>query len=295
LALVLLCATFVLAITLWGVYHATIGAYAVLDDVEIAHHAANQARLQLGFRVVSPGKVYYRRRSGDISTEVIDYFHTPGEVQRSWSWAYEPGKNIEVSLSFRRGMLRCSRTERFPTSNRVDIVFLIDTTGSMSRSIAELTEKCAAFSEVLSRQSLQHRFALIGFGDAKEKHWLDKYGFTSDVSELRRWATGIKRFDGGDLPESALDALQEALKLPFDPAAMRRFYLVTDAPYHSPTQSGATADQVAERLSAERVILHVFCRREYQADYAKLLAESGHFQEIDSFGKVLSEGCILED
>ena len=293
---VLLAAAVVLLIAVvWSVYHATVGAYAVLDDVRIAHDPANQARLLFSFRVVSPGKVYYRRTSGNVATDVIDYFHAAGEVQRSWSWTYEPGKSLDVTVWFRRGLLRRVRAEQFPTSSRADIVFLIDTTGSMSRSIAELKEKCVTFSEALTKQALEHRFALIGFGDAKEGAWLDKHGFTSDVGQLRKSVDGIKRFDGGDLPESALDALEEALTIPCDPAAIRRFYLVTDAPFHDPARTGATARQIAQRLEAERVVLHVFSRREYRQEYVRLLGDSGRFQEIESFGKVLSEGCILED
>lgn len=295
LAVVLALAVIVLISILWGVYHATVGAYAAVDAVQITHDPANQAKVLFGFRVLSPGKVYYRRSSGAISTDLIDYFHSAGDAQRAWSWAYEPGGSIEVALWARRGLTRHVRTERFPTSNRADIVFLIDTTGSMGRSIAELKEKCAAFSEGLSKQSLRYRFALVGFGDAKEGQWLDRYDFTDNVEELRKSVGGIKRFDGGDLPESALDALQEGLSLPFGADAIRRFYLVTDAPYHDPAQSGATSQQVALQLKEHRVVLHVFSRREYQQDYAKILGDAGRFHEIESFGKALGEGCILED
>lgn len=280
---------------LWAVHHATVGAYAALDNVQISHDPANQAKVLFTFRVTSPGKVYYRRTSGDISTDLIDYFHTPGDAQRAWSWAYEPGRNIEVALWARRGLVRQTRCEEFPTTNRADIVFLIDTTGSMSRSIAELQEKCLAFSEALGKQALVCRFALLGFGDARQGPWLDKYDFTSDVGVLRNSVAGIKRFDGGDLPESALDALEQGMSLSFTPGAMRLFYLVTDAPYHDPARSGASGAEVARRLQAASVLLYVFSRREFQGDYARLIGESGRFQEIGGFGKVLSEGCILED
>ena len=49
---------------------------------------------------------------------------------------------------------------------------------------------------------------------------------------------------------------------------MRRFYLVTDAPYHEPAKSGATAKDIADRLAKEQVLLYVFSRPEYAADYA---------------------------
>lgn len=280
---------------LWAVHHATVGAYAALNNVQITQDPANQAKVLFTFHVTSPGKVYYRRTSGDISTDLIDYFHTPGDAQRAWSWAYQPGRNIEVALWARRGLVQQTRCEEFPTTNRADIVFLIDTTGSMSRSIAELQEKCLAFSEALGKQALRCRFALLGFGDARQGPWLDKYDFTSEAGSLRKSVAGIKRFDGGDLPESALDALEQGLSLSFTPGAMRLFYLVTDAPYHDPGHSGATGADIARRLKTANGLLYVFSRREFQEHYARLIGASGRFQEIGSFGKVLSEGCILED
>jgi len=285
----------VLTGVLWGVHRATVGAYAVLEDVAVTRNRANQGRLELSFNVVSPGKVHYRRRCGAIETDVIDTLLAPGPVTRSWSWIYEPGQDIDVTLWYRRGLFRATYTESFPTATRADIVILIDTTGSMSREIAELREKCVAFSERLNRQALEHRFALIGFGDAEEGPWLDVHGFTADVNRFQRSVGRVKRFDGGDLPESALDALEEALNLPLDRDAVRRFYLVTDARFHEPARSGATVADIAARLQDQRVLLYVFSRRQYEADYAGLLGETGRFQEIENFGNVLGEGRVLED
>jgi hypothetical protein len=295
LAVILAVAVALLLAVLFSLHRATIATYAVLDDVVITRHPSSQGRLEISFRVASPGKVYYRRTSGGIETDVIDYFRREGPVERSWAWVFEPGKEIDVRLWHRRGPLWRSVGQRFPTFDRADIVILIDTTGSMDRSIKELQEKCLTFSEQLTRQSLAHRFALIGFGDAQESAWLDKHEFTGDVGEFRRWVGQIKRFDGGDLPESALDALEEALALPMDPQAMRRFYLVTDAQYHEPTRFGAHAAEIAKRLEQQRVLLSVFGRPQSRSDYEKLLQTTGRFQEIENFGKVLSEGRVLED
>ena len=284
-----------LAIVLWVVYSSSIGAYAVLDDVAITRHQANQGRLDISFRVTKPGKVYYRRTSGSVDTELVDYFNSTGEVSRSWAWVYEPGKDIEVTLRYRGGLLRRTERKQFSTADRADIVILIDSTGSMTRFIDELKEKCVAFSKQLNKQALGHRFALIGFGDVEEAPWLDVHEFTGDVSEFQQSVSRIERFDGGDFPESALDALEEALSLPFDEEAIRRFYLVTDAQYHEPSRSGQSAAEVAGQLDEQRVLLHVFSRSQYEDDYRKLLAQAGRFEEIENFGRMLSEGRVLED
>lgn len=284
-----------LVVTLGSVYRATIGSYAVLADVHVRQEPLSPGRLELSYRVLSPGKVYCRRTGGGIVAELVDYYPAPCEVQRPWAWVYRPGAPIEMVLHYRRGLWGGSYRARFATAQRVDIVVLIDTTGSMDPSIAELKARCVAFAEQLRRQSLRPRFALLGFGDTSEPDWLDRHGFTSAIDEFQMWVEGLRRFDGGDLPESALDALEEALALPLDKKALRRFFLVTDADYHEPSRSGATAQQIADRLAQEGVLLYVFSRPEYEAMYRVLLGKLGRFQEVENFGRLLAEGRVLED
>ena len=285
----------VLIVVLWGVYRSTVGGYAVIDGIEIRQHPLQQGRLQIKFRVLTGGKVHCRRTSGDSETELVDYFSGPCEVDRPWSWPYQPGKPLRLTLWYRRGLFRQTHTVSFATLDQADIVVLMDTTGSMGPSIKQLKAKCAAFSEQLDHQALKHRFALIGFGDAKRPPWIDQHGFASDVEQFVGWVDRVGRFDGGDLPESALDALERALQLPLQQQALRRFYLVTDAEYHEPSQSGATAEQLAARLEQQGVLLSVFSKPEFRAKYEKLTGESGMFREIESFGEVLSRGRVLED
>jgi len=278
-----------------SVYRWTGGSYAALDKVRIERHPASQGRIEIAFDVRSPGRVRYLRTSGSHRTELIDYFSQSGPVERSWAWSYEPGEDIEVSLTYRRGLWRKTAMTPFPTATSADIVVLIDTTGSMSPSLKQLQAKCGQFSEQLTRQALPHRFALIGFGDTGDGEWIDAHEFTRDVGEFRTQVSAVSRYDGGDLPESALDAIEAALKLPFDDSAMRRFYLVTDATFHAPAASGASAADLAARLEEERVHLEVFSRPQFEQDYRVLLGASGKFFEVENFGKVLEEGRVLED
>jgi hypothetical protein len=304
LAVALAAGAVLLAIVAAALYWAIVGPYAVLDEVSIQQHPASQGRLQISFRVLKPGKVCYRRISGGVTTDLVDYFEATGAgkvAKRSWSWPYTPGDDIEVAIWYRSGLLRRSRAESFPTVTyrRVDVVILMDTTESMEPWIDQLRKKCGQFSAQLKQQSLAHRFALVGFGDTamldREGKWCQLHPFTADVAQFQEKVGRVKRFEGGDLPESALDAVEEALKLPLDDGAVRRFYLVTDATFHKKTQAGHTAADVAKLLAEKRVLLYVFSRRQFEDDYAELLGDGGKFLDIRSFGKVLSEGKVLED
>ena len=115
-----------------SVYHWTVGSYAALDNLRIERQPASQGRIEIAFDVRSPGRVRYLRTSGGHRTELIDYFAKPGPVERSWSWSYEPGSDIQVSLTYRQGLWRRTLSAPFPTCTSADIVILIDTTGSMS-------------------------------------------------------------------------------------------------------------------------------------------------------------------
>ncbi len=284
-----------LVVVLWGVYRSTVGGYAAIDRIEVRQHPLKQGRLLIKFRVLTGGKVHCRRTSGSGETVLVDHFSGPCEVDRPWSWTYQPGKPLRLTIWYRRGLFRREHTVSFPTLGQADIVVLMDTTDSMGPSIKQLKAECAAFSEQLDHQALKHRFALIGFGDAKRPPWVDDRGFAADVGQFVGWVGRIGRFDGGDLPESALDALDRALKLPMEKKALRRFYLVTDAEYHEPSQSGATAEQLAARLEEQGVLLSVFSKPQFRAKYEKLTGESGKFREIEDFGEVLSRGRMLED
>jgi hypothetical protein len=285
----------VLMLVFMWLYHSGIQSYAVLENVDISRKPSHQGRIRISFSVVKPGRVLYERTSGSIRTEVADYFDRPGDVQRNWSWVYEPGEDIQIGVWYRGSFWRRSCTAHLPTEKQADIVVLMDTTGSMSHCIEVLKHKCIDFSNRLTEQSLEHRFALIGFGDTHEEEWFDKHDFTDDVEQFQRWVSTIKRFDGGDVPESSLDAIELALSLPFHKNAIRRIILVTDAPFHEITASGAKVADISARLQQQHIFLEVFSRAVFQSNYADLVGDSGKFESLEDFGKVLAEGRILED
>ncbi|MDO4550133.1 MAG: vWA domain-containing protein [Planctomycetia bacterium] len=295
LRIVLVITSIIVLFLLVWIHQKTIGKYAVLKDVLITQNPCNQGQVEISFEVVKPGQVYCRWMNDGTYTDICDDYFQPGKYTRPWSWTYHPGKSIDISLWFRTWLFRRNKTESFPTTRDLDMVILIDTTGSMDESLKELKEKCVDFAKKIAKQNIFPRFALIGFGDRKDGEWFIIHDFTANIQEFQ-WNVGnLKRFDGGDLPESSLDALMEALNLKFSETGMRKFYLITDAPFHPQTADGKDAQAVGEMLRKNRILLNVFCRPQYQKDYESVYGELGRFLEIENFGKVLREGRVLED
>ena len=299
LRILLVCGVLLLLGLLGLIYYWRVGQYAVVRDLTIVQNPCNQGQIDISMEVVRPGKVYCRRVSGKNRTDLVDVYHESGTYTRPWSWTDQPGKPIDVSV-WRRAWGVCWKTRAtFPTANKIDIVILIDTTGSMDGYLKELKEKCVTFANKLREQSLVPRFALVGFGDTQDGDWLSETDFTEDIGLFQTAVTHLKRFDGGDLPESSLDALIEAMRMiekSSQNGTVRRFFLVTDESFHPKTADGRfDVPKVSALLREKGILLDVFCRPQYEKDYAQLLGEWGNFMEIENFGRVLAEGRILEN
>lgn len=115
---------------------------------------------------------------------------------------------------------------------RVDLVFVIDTTGSMSDKIKGLLQTCARFVDRFGRLEMDARIAIVAFGDLTVKS--DKIvatGFTNNLQTTKASLQKIPRFSGGgNRGESSLEALQKAMGLGFRDGVVKVLVLITDEP-----------------------------------------------------------------
>src|SRR5262249_28654759 len=117
-----------------------------------------------------------------------------------------------------------------PHGRGVDLVFVVDTTGSMSDKIDGLLATCHGFVDVLGSLQLSQRIAVVAFGDLTiPGDDIAVFGFTDNVERVKATLRGIPRYSGGgNLGESSLEALGRALALPFRPGAVKVIILLTD-------------------------------------------------------------------
>ncbi|HSS59893.1 MAG TPA: vWA domain-containing protein [Candidatus Limnocylindrales bacterium] len=122
---------------------------------------------------------------------------------------------------------------RDSTKALADLVFVIDTTGSMNDKIDGLIESCQSFVDRLASRRIDWAAAVVGFGDLTvEGDRIVATAFSSSAERVKTLLRGLPRYSGGgNEGESSLEALQAALNQPgYRDGAMKVVVLITDEP-----------------------------------------------------------------
>jgi len=185
-----------------------------------------------------------------------------------------------------------------PGFEKVKVVFLIDTTGSMDTYINGVKDRAIEFSNILSSKGAVFKLGLIGFGDLGEKEKPSVYNFTDDVARFQRQVKNIPRTYGGDIPESSLDALETGVELldsRSSDGGRNIFILITDAPPHVPTASGKSVADVCEMLRSRDVTTYVVARKDRESidAYDPVTKPEGKYYDLsDKFYDILDNIAI---
>lgn len=182
----------------------------------------------------------------------------------------------------------------------VDLVFLIDATGSMGSLIDALRDGIRQFIDRLTsggEQSVTNwRAKVVGYRDltVDPSTWFEDHPFTREAEELRRQLGGTQAASGGDNPESTFDAIYAVATMPAsapgteDPgmwrdaaAAARVILCFTDEVSHStlshPNALGGTVEDVKHALVSNRVRLVLYAPDDQ--DYHALAGARGVVME----------------
>lgn len=129
-----------------------------------------------------------------------------------------------------------TRTASLPRA--LDLMLVIDTTGSMSDELDYLTRELRAIvAGIEQREGVDVRVGLIVYRDVGDDYVVDSLGFSDDVSVAERWIGRQAASGGGDYPEAMDRALASALDDTWrdgrDGDTARVLLLVADAPPHA--------------------------------------------------------------
>ncbi len=279
LGLLSLLAALAILVLLYTVYSRTVLAYAVLDNIEFEQDPVAENQITVSFDVKTPGKVAFDRRSGTRHTEKLDLIAKVEHQRTVWAWPSDPKTGIDFSLVSRSGWFRTSTDRHFAVTRSnvgVEIVFLLDVTSSMGPYIEKLKGKCIDFADEIRRDGVDCRLGLVGFGDVEINEPITVFDPNSDPRKFQQAVARLEMTNGGDPPESSVEAIEKALEMEFRPHTRICFVHITDADCHHHERIQGLVDSLLEN----KIITYVISQQNLRSRYGPLCVNGGSFYGI---------------
>jgi hypothetical protein len=175
---------------------------------------------------------------------------------------------------------------------RVEVTFVLDTTGSMGGLIDGAKRRIWSIARRIGegRPRPDLRIGLVAYRDRGDQYVTRVFDLTSDMDEVYRNLMSFEANGGGDTPEHVSAALSDAVqKVSWSRgAALRMIFLVGDAPPHVDYQDGfdyrrAVREAGARGIGVEAIQCGVdAATAEVWREVASL--GGGHYAQIDGDG-----------
>lgn len=172
-----------------------------------------------------------------------------------------PGGRTELDVAAEETAPRLRLTAARPsTAPAIEVVFVLDATGSMGDEIERLKANVAAVADRVTELSGSPdvRFGMTVYRDAGDVFVTRNFDLTDDIAAFSRALREVQAGGGGDEPEAVEPALADALtkqSWSTDPGTIKLAFLVADAPPHipgAPGQTDAGADDGPAYLDSAR-------------------------------------------
>ncbi|MEL6980461.1 MAG: vWA domain-containing protein [Pseudomonadota bacterium] len=144
---------------------------------------------------------------------------------------------------------------------RIEVAFVLDTTGSMSGLIEGAKKKIWSIANNMMdlKPTPEIRFALIGYRDRGDDYVTRAFDLTDDVQKIYGELLAFNAAGGGDNPESVNQALHEAiadLAWSQEDAVFRTVFLVGDAPPHMDYQDDVKYQETLATAKARDIVVN---------------------------------------
>lgn len=190
---------------------------------------------------------------GSAETWLWEPFQT--RVPAEW-YHYRPAGHEAVAASV--SGVDLSGVVRAPEDTDLDIVFVVDTTGSMGGEIARVRADLAALVAQLRSSTNSFRVAVVSYRDFAERTGSPAdypsrvdLDFTDSLPEIQAAIDSLRAEGGGDTPETVFSGLASAMDLSWRPGVSKVALTIGDAPALSPEPiSELSAAEVVRRSIA---------------------------------------------
>ena len=148
-----------------------------------------------------------------------------------------------------------------PQQTPLDVMFLLDATGSMDDEIASLKRTLLSIAQQVNDLPANPdlRFAMVAYRDRDDEYVTKLFDFESDPDTFLETIRNISADGGGDNPESLNEAFHVALnqaRWRTDPATVRLIFLIADAPPHLDYSQDYDYAELMDQARAQAVKVH---------------------------------------
>ncbi|HEX3149853.1 MAG TPA: vWA domain-containing protein [Gemmataceae bacterium] len=185
--------------------------------------------------------------------------------------------------------------ERKDPKPQVEVVFCLDTTGSMGGLIEGAKQKIwSIVNQIASgRPAPDVKVGLVAYRDKGDAYITKVFDLTLDLDDVHKNLKSFKAEGGGDTPESVNQGLNEAvtrIKWSKDKDTLRIVFLVGDAPPHMDYPDDVKYPETCKLASSQGIIINtVLCGNDGEAKkhWMEICAKAG-----GSFAQIAQDGGV---
>lgn len=251
----------------------------------------------------------------DYTKNQIDFKKTEASYQEDGSILVLTDDVVSgtyLLLSYKRlkNDLSANENSVLVTSGKADVVFVLDTTGSMDGPIDNVRQNIAEFTEYLKESGVDIRIGLVIYKDIYDDGIAstENLGFYYDYDEFLDVLNSPYMIGGGgDISETTVDALNEMRQMDFRAGVSKFAIVITDADNKNGIKEDETytLEQIADDLVEDGICTSVITYSMYSEEYDSLIEKTaGEFGNIedsdfinmmtplmDKMGTMVQEGC----
>ncbi len=140
----------------------------------------------------------------------------------------------------------------------VDIVFVLDTTGSMSEEIEALSSTIQRVAEMLEKEKVTGRFGLVEYKDRTDPFITRTTPMTKDVKRFLERVKEVRASGGGDMPEDVNEGVRTAVQdLAWSSTSVAKLmFVIGDAPPHLDYQDATPYSTSTKDASHRGIVIH---------------------------------------
>jgi hypothetical protein len=148
-----------------------------------------------------------------------------------------------------------------PERPTVEVVFVLDTTGSMGGLLEGAKQRVWAIANEVAKgkPAPRVRMGLVAYRDKGDAYVTKVFDLSDNLDKVYRDLSALKAEGGGDGPEhviAGLDAAVEKLSWSKDPKAFKVVYLVGDAPAHEDYPDAPKLAAVLEKAVRKGLVIN---------------------------------------